>query len=160
MINQTFQLQPCLLKPGAGPTLSFLGVDLAYKVSSADTAGEWALLEYSAPPMFAGPPLHWHKITHEVFYVLAGVVTFRLGDEVFEGEADAMVYIPKGVLHTFSNQQNKPARFLMFTTPGGFDEYFKELAALAQSEPSWPPKEMGKLYALYDKYDNYFPDES
>ena len=159
-MTDTELLQPRLLKPGGGPTLSFLGVNLAYKVSSQDTAGKWSLLEYLAPPKFAGPPLHWHKITHEVFYVLAGVVTFRLGDEVFEGEADAMVYIPKGVLHTFSNQQDKPARFLMFTTPGGFDEYFKELAAMAQSEPSWPPKEISKLYALYEKYDNYFPDES
>ena len=117
-------------------------------------------MEYLAPPKFTGPPLHWHKVTNEVFYVLAGIVTFRLGDEVFEGEADSMVYIPKGVLHTFSNQQDKPARFLMFVTPGGFDEYFKELAAMAQSEPSWPPKETSKLYALYEKYDNYFPDES
>ena len=153
-------LQPRLLKPGGGPTLSFLGVNLAYKVSSYETAGKWSLLEYLAPPKFAGPPLHWHKVTHEVFYVLAGIVTFRLGDEVFTGEADSMVYIPRGVLHTFSNQQDKPARFLMFVTPGGFDEYFKELAAMAQSEPSWPPKETSKLHALYEKYDNYFPDES
>ena len=153
-------LQPRLLKPGGGPTLSFLGVNLAYKVSSYETAGKWSLLEYLAPPKFAGPPLHWHKVTHEVFYVLAGIVTFRLGDEVFTGEADSMVYIPRGVLHTFSNQQDKPARFLMFVTPGGFDEYFKELAALAQSERGWPPEETSKLHALYEKYDNYFPDES
>lgn len=150
--------RPHLLKPGAGPTLSFLGVHLAYKISSQDTAGKWSLLEYLAPPKFAGPPLHWHKETHEVFYVLAGIVTFRLGDDVFEGEPDSMVYIPKGVLHTFSNQQDKPARFLMFVTPGGFDEYFKELAALAQSEPGWPPQDLSKLHALYEKYDNYFPE--
>lgn len=37
MINQT-QLQPRLLKPGAGPMLSFLGVNLSFKVESADTA--------------------------------------------------------------------------------------------------------------------------
>jgi len=154
------KLQPRFLKPGAGPTLSFLGVHLAYKISSHDTAGKWSLLEYVAPPNFAGPPLHWHKVTHEVFYVLEGTVTFRLGDEVFNGTPDALVYIPKGVLHTFSNQQDKPARFLMFTTPGGFDEYFKELAALAQSEPGWPPQDMSKLQTLYEKYDNYFPTET
>ena len=160
MINQPFQLQPRLLKPGAGPTLSFLGVDLSYKVSSADTAGEWALLEYSAPPMFAGPPLHWHKVTSEVFYVLEGRVTFHMGEEVFKGEPGSMVYIPTGVLHTFSNQEEEPARFLTFLSPGGFEEYFKELAALVQLEPSWPPKEMSKLFALYEKYDNYFPNGS
>lgn len=149
--------QPRFLKPGAGPTLSFLGVHLAYKISSLDTVGKWSLLEYIAPPRFAGPPLHWHKVTHEVFYVLAGVVTFRLGDEVFEGEPDAMVSIPKGVLHTFSNQQDKPARFLMFSTPGGCDEYFKELAAMAQSEPTWPPQDMSKVLRLYERYDTFLP---
>jgi len=160
MINQISQLQPRLLKPGAGPTLSFLGVELAYKVSSADTNGAWALLEYVAPPKFAGPPLHWHKITSECFYILEGTVTFRKDEEVFKGESGAMVYIPTNVLHTFSNQEDNPARFLTFISPGGFEEYFKELAALVQSESSWPPKDMSKLHALYEKYDNYFPNES
>ena len=157
MINRT-QLQPRLLKPGAGPMLSFLGVNLSFKVESADTAGAWALLEYLAPPRFAGPPLHWHKVTNEAFYVLEGVVTFRMGEEVFKGEPGAMVYIPTGVLHTFSNQEEVPARFLTFLSPGGFEEYFKELAALAQSEPSWPPKDFSKLQTLYEKYDNFFPE--
>lgn len=158
MINRT-QLQPRLLKPGAGPMLSFLGVDLSFKVESADTAGAWALLEYIAPPQFAGPPLHWHKVTNEAFYVLEGIVTFRMGEEVFKGEPGAMVYIPTGVLHTFSNQEEVPARFLTFLSPGGFEEYFKELAALAQSEPSWPPRELSKLQTLYAKYDNFFPEK-
>lgn len=157
-MTDTELLQPRFLKPGGGPTLSFLGASLGYKISSRDTAGKWSLLEYLVPPNFAGPPLHWHKATHELFYMLAGTLTFRLGDKVFMGEPDAMVYIPKGILHTFSNQQDKPARFLMFVTPGGFDEYFKELSAMAQSEPTWPPKEMSKLKELYEKFDNYFPE--
>lgn len=158
MIDRT-QLQPHVLKPGAGPTLSFLGVELAYKVSSADTAGAWALLEYLAPPRFAGPPLHWHNITTEAFYVLEGTVTFRMGEEVFKGKPGAMVFIPTTVLHTFSNQENEPARFLTFLSPGRFEEYFKELAVLVQSEPSWPPHDMSKLFALYAEYDNYFPEK-
>lgn len=152
------KLQARLLKPGAGPTLSFLGVDLAFKVSSADTIGAWALLEYIAPPDFAGPSLHWHKITSEAFYVLEGTVTFRREHELFKGEPGAMVYIPAGVLHTFSNTEDKPARFLTFLSPGGFEEYFKELAALAQSEPSWPPQDMSKVFALYEKYDTFLPE--
>ncbi len=153
------QPQPLLLTPGAGPTLSFLGVNLAFKVSSADTNGAWALLEYVAPPKFAGPPLHWHKVTNEAFYVLEGTVTFRKDAEVFKGEPGAMVYIPTGTLHTFSNQEDKPARFLTFLSPGGFEEYFKALAVMVQSEPAWPPKDMSKLLVLYEKYDNYFPSK-
>mgnify|MGYP001027539114 FL=1 len=159
-MTDTKQLLPCLLKPGAGPTLSFLGVNLAYKVSSAETAGAWALLEYIAPPRFAGPPLHWHKVTSEAFYVLEGTVTFRMGEEVFKGAPGSLVCIPTGVLHTCSHLWDEPARFLTFISPGGFEEYFKELAALVQSESNWPPQDMGKLQALYAKYDNYFPDKT
>jgi mannose-6-phosphate isomerase-like protein (cupin superfamily) len=158
MINTLSQLQPRVLPPEAGPTLSFLGVSIAYKVSSADTNGALALLEYLAPPKFAGPPLHWHKRTSETFYVLEGTLTFRQGDEAFKGDPGAMVYIPAGILHTFSNQEDTPTRFLTFVAPGGFEEYFKELAVLAQSEPIWPPQDMSKLLALYEKYDLYFPD--
>lgn len=157
-MNHVTQLKARLLKPGGGPTLSFLGVDLAFKVSSADTNGAWALLEYVAPPNFAGPPPHWHKNTSEAFYVLEGTVAFRKDAEVFKGEPGAMVYIPTGVLHTFSNKEDKPARFLTFLSPGGFEEYFKELAALVQSEPSWPPQDVSKVLALYEKYDTFLPE--
>jgi quercetin dioxygenase-like cupin family protein len=132
---------------------------LGFKVSSADTDGAWALIEYVAPPKFAEPPLHWHKVTSECFYVLEGSVAFRMGKQVFGGEPGAMVYIPTHTLHTFSNQSDKPARFLTLISPGGFEEYFKELVALSQAEPSWPPEDMGKITALYRKYDTFLPDE-
>ena len=158
-MTEKLQLQPLLFPPGAGPALSFFDVELGFKVSSADTDGAWALVEYVAPPKFAGPPPHWHKVTSECFYVLDGTVTFRMGEQVFAGEPGAMVYIPTHTLHTFSNQSDKPTRFLTFISPGGFEEYFKELVALSQSEPSWPPEEMGKIMALYRKYDTFLPDE-
>lgn len=151
------KLQPQLLHPNAGPTLTLMGVELCFKAVSADTAGAWALLEYNAPPHFKGPALHWHKVTHEAFYVLSGAVTFSLGERVFRGEAGSFVHIPAGVLHTFSNPDHAPARFLTFVLPGGFEEYFKELAALAQSEPTWPPQDMSKVLALYEKYDTFLP---
>ncbi len=158
-MTEKLQTQPLLFPPGAGPALSFFDVALGFKVSSADTHGAWALVEYVAPPKFAGPPLHWHKVTSECFYVLEGTVTFRMGEQVFEGAPGAMVYNPTHTLHTFSNQSDQPARFLTFITPGGLEEYFKELVALSQVEPSWPPEDMGKIMALYRKYDTFMPDE-
>ena len=111
------------------------------------------------PSKYTSLPLHFHKSIHEGVYVLAGLVTFRLGDEVFMAEADSLVYVPKGVLHTFSNDQDKPARFLMFNTPSGFEDYFKELAAMVQSDPSLRLDDKSKLHDLYEKYDIHFPTE-
>jgi mannose-6-phosphate isomerase-like protein (cupin superfamily) len=150
-------LQPQLLTPGAGPTLSLMGVEICYKAVSADTDGAWSLLEYTAPPQFKGPALHWHKVTHEAFFVLDGFVTFSLGKRAFRGGAGSFVHIPAGTLHTFSNPDDVPARFLTFLLPGGFEEYFKELAVLVQSEPTWPPQDMSKVLELYEKYDTFLP---
>lgn len=151
-------LQPQLLTSGAGPTLALMGVEICYKASHADTGGAWALLEYNAPAHFKGPALHWHKVTHEAFYVLDGFVTFSLGERVFRGGVGAFVHIPAGVHHTFSNPDDTPARFLTFLLPGGFEAYFKELAALMQDEPTWPPHDMHKVLALYEKYDTFLSD--
>ena len=159
MTVEHFRKQPLTLKPGAGPTLSFFDVNLAYKITSHDTAGKWSLLEYIMPAKYTSLPLHFHKSLHEVVYVLAGLVTFHLGDEVFMAETDSLVYVPKGMLHTFSNDQDKPARFLMFNTPSGFEDYFKELAAMVQSDPSLKLDDKSKLHDLYEKYDIYFPAE-
>jgi len=147
------------LMPGEGRSLAFFGATVTYKVVSADTGGACSLFEYTAPPHFAGPPAHWHKVTQEVFYVLEGTVTFRLGELVVKGTPGAFVYIPTGVVHSFANEESTPARFLGFLSPAGLEQFFVELAALAQSEPTWPPKDLIRLEALRKQYDQYSPDE-
>ena len=147
------------LMPGEGRSLAFFGATVTYKVVSADTGGACSLFEYTAPPHFAGPPAHWHKVTQEVFYVLEGTVTFRLGDRVLKATPGAFVYVPTGVVHSFANEESTPARILGFLWPAGFEQFFVELTALAQSEPSWPPKNLSRWEALRKQYDQYSPDE-
>lgn len=158
-MNNLLSQKAVLLAPGGGPTLALMGVNLAFKVASRETDGMYALLDYSMPPRFAGPPLHWHKVTNEGFYVLEGKISFMLDSQVFIGEPGAFVYVPTRRIHKFSNEENQPARMLSVVTPGGFEEYFKELVTLAQSEPTWPPTDTGKLLALYQKYDTFMPEE-
>ena len=147
------------LMPGGGPTLSFMGVNLAYKIASHETDGSWALLEYAMPPKFPGPPPHWHKVTREGFYVLEGRVTFTLGTRVFTGERGAFVHVPTHTVHKFSNECDEPARFLTIILPGGFENHFKELVTFMQSEPTWPPQDPRKLSKLYQRHDTFEPQE-
>ncbi len=158
-MNNILSQKPILLAPGGGPTLAFMGVTLSYKISSHETDGAYALLDYAMPPRFTGPPPHWHKVTNEGFYVLEGRITFTMGTQVFVGEPGAFVYVPRRTIHKFSNEQDQPARMLSVITPGGFENYFKELVTLWQTEPEWPPKDTSKLAALYQKYDQYSPQE-
>jgi hypothetical protein len=57
------------------------------------------------------------------------------------------------VVHAFANPDDAPARMLIFLTPGGFEGYFDELAALAAASPVWPPADPGALAAVSAGYD-------
>ena len=153
-MNNSMTSNAILLAPGGGPTLTFMGAKIAYKV----TDGTWALLEHTLPPYFAGAPLHWHNATHQGFYVLEGKVTFQLDSRVFTAERGAFVSVPTRTLHTFSNTLNQPARLLEISIPGGLENSVKELMALTQIEPDLLHKPH-KLLEIYERHDTFLPDE-
>jgi mannose-6-phosphate isomerase-like protein (cupin superfamily) len=59
---------------------------------------------------FPGPPPHRHRALHDMFSVLDGTLTVRLGDETHELGPGACVCAPPGVVHTFSDPSDRPAR--------------------------------------------------
>jgi quercetin dioxygenase-like cupin family protein len=119
------------------------------KAGGDDTAGSFFLSETTIDPGFAGPPLHRHERLHDMFYVLDGVLTMRLGDETHELGPGTFVCVPPGVTHTFSNASDAPVRFLNFNTPAGWENYMRDLgAALARGTPS--QEEIGQIASRYD----------
>jgi quercetin dioxygenase-like cupin family protein len=143
--------------PDEGTRITMRGAAITLKAVSDDTGGAWSLMEYTAPPHFAGPPPHWHNETLEGFYILSGTVTFQVDAQTIIAPAGSFVLVPPGVIHTFANQEDVPATFLTVVSPGGFERYFDELAALVAHEPTWPPADPSKLTALMMKYDTYAP---
>jgi mannose-6-phosphate isomerase-like protein (cupin superfamily) len=120
---------------GEGATvLSGLGTTIAFKVTGAETEGRCSIIEYTAPPGFAGPPLHIHPHTDELYFVLDGTAQFRLGAETASAGSGALVFIPRGTPHTFANPGDAPARMLVTLTPAGFEQYFVELFALLSQQ--------------------------
>jgi quercetin dioxygenase-like cupin family protein len=109
--------------------------ELLIKATGADTAGSFFLSESTIEPGFPGPPLHRHGRLHDMFYVLEGRLTMRLGEETLELPAGAFVCVPPGIAHTFSNPTEHAVRFLNFNTPAGWEEYMRELAEAARSGP-------------------------
>jgi mannose-6-phosphate isomerase-like protein (cupin superfamily) len=147
-----------ILAAGEGRMLSpAAGVTVALKSAGEDTGGRWTLLEYTAPPHFAGPPPHWHRTLEEAFFVLEGTVRFEVDGETVDLEAGGYAHVPPGVVHRFSNPGDSPARFVGLAVPGGLEDYFEELAAMMAAEPSWPPADVGPLMALMARYDTFPP---
>jgi quercetin dioxygenase-like cupin family protein len=79
-----------------------------------------------------GPPLHVHREQHDSFYVLDGVLTFQLEDEVLELGPGDFVSAPPGVAHTFDNtrKDQPPVKVCNIMTPGGFDHFMVKLDEL------------------------------
>jgi quercetin dioxygenase-like cupin family protein len=77
----------------------------------------------------SGPPLHVHAEQHDTFYVLEGVLTVQIGDELVELGPGDFASVPPGVAHTFDNlREGQPAvKVLNVMTPGGLDAFFVEL---------------------------------
>jgi mannose-6-phosphate isomerase-like protein (cupin superfamily) len=143
--------EPTLRMPGEGENFEMGGSSLSLKATAENTDGGFFLSETVVEPGFAGPPLHIHHRLTDMFYVLEGVLTFRIGDEAVEGPPGTFVCAPPGVPHTFSNPSSEPVRFLNFNVPGGFEVYMRELAA-AWTENGGPPDPatIGELAARHD----------
>jgi mannose-6-phosphate isomerase-like protein (cupin superfamily) len=63
-------------------------------------------------------PLHVHHSDDEAWYVLQGLLRFRLGDETCEVGAGGAVFAPRGTPHAYGNaRRGEPARYLLVMTP-------------------------------------------
>lgn len=91
-------------------------------------------------PRRAGADLHVHRRHSDLFYVLAGELTVKLGPGGDETVAPAgtLVHIPRLVVHGFRNGGDAEVRYLNFHAPGeGFADYMRGLSDFDQAEP--PP---------------------
>jgi quercetin dioxygenase-like cupin family protein len=96
------------------------------KAVGAETGDTLAVYEFEMPPAMAGPPLHLHRTWDEAFYVLEGEMTFLIDGQTTTAPAGSFVFIPRGILHTFWNASDAPARQLTIFTPAGIEAYFEE----------------------------------
>jgi quercetin dioxygenase-like cupin family protein len=109
-------------------------------VRSEESGGHVAVVELGGG---GRPPLHHHDFD-ETFYVLAGELTFQLGDDVFTRGAGELAFAPRGVPHTYANLSGAPSRVLLVITPAGFERYFDRIAArITGNEP--PPEASGPI---------------
>jgi mannose-6-phosphate isomerase-like protein (cupin superfamily) len=105
------------------------GDDVTLLLVSEETGGALSCGEYAAQPASAGPPPHSHPDADETFYVLDGAFTMRVGDQTVQAGAGAVVFVPRGVLHSVANLGTVPARLLYVYAPAGIERYWEELVA-------------------------------
>jgi len=77
------------------------------------------------------------------------VVAMRIGDDRFELAPGELAVVPPGTVHGFANPTDTPTRFLDVHAPGGFEGYFREIAA-ALGDGSRDPAALAEIASRYD----------
>ncbi|CAN5586170.1 MAG: quercetin 2,3-dioxygenase [Chloroflexia bacterium] len=127
---------------------------ITFLATGDDTNGQFSLIEYRASKG-GEPPRHIHQNEEECFYILDGEFTFYIGEQVLSAPAGTWAIIPRGAVHTFSIETEQ-ATALVFFTPSGFEDFFKEMSEPAESltvppAPLGPPN-IARLVATAEKY--------
>jgi len=136
-----------------GRKLKIAGGNYRIIISGKQTDGEYAVIEMSVPPG-AGPNPHSHADFTETFFVLEGEVSFKSELGSYIAKKGSFVNIPKGgIVHSFKNISNEPAKLLCTVTPAGLDDLFEEIAEYLETASSNTENETKeKLNSLFEKY--------
>jgi mannose-6-phosphate isomerase-like protein (cupin superfamily) len=134
--------QPVLLRPGEGEVV-------------ADSASRRTEILCDQPTLVAtwsrrgprsdGASPHVHRAHCDLFYVLAGELTFLVGPEHKERvlPAGTLALAPPLVVHGFRNGSDAEVRYLNFHAPGGgFADYLRGVTPGFDSED--PPADGGR----------------
>ena len=132
-----------ILGPGEGQIESVLDLRFRFVVEGPDTRNAYAVVEITVAKPGDGAPQHIHKEEDEAFYVLEGEVKILVGDRTIVGTPGTFVHIPNGMVHAYAHAGKTPGRFLVFISPAGFEQFFKEVAG---------PPDMDKVNAVAQKY--------
>ncbi len=116
---------PALIVRDEGQHFSFLNTLYTAKINSEQTNGAITAMEFLAPRNF-GPPVHLHDGEDELFYLVDGEMWFSCGDVEAVHTAGAVIWMPRGLPHTFQ-VRSETARVFQVSTPGGFERFVATL---------------------------------
>lgn len=120
-----------------GPSPSevwFAGARVILRVQADRSDGRVGVWE-SDEPRGTALPLHVHTREDEQVVLLAGRVTFVVGDRVHHLEPGDTLALPRGVAHAHL-VTSATARVLTIAIPGGFEQLFVEMGVPADQNSS------------------------
>lgn len=133
-------LPPYALPSGKGRTFR-QGIPFTIKAGELSPGRGVAVMEYTTR-RGEEPPDHTHPTEDEIFYVLAGSLTFHCGGRKFELGEGGMVYLPLGIEHGYTITSEDEVRLLAITCParpgtaGGWGGFVADL----EQQGEWIPE--------------------
>jgi len=140
---------------GDRPAFGLLGAIHDILIRGDEAGGLFALMEVLVPPD-NGPPSHVHSREDETFVVLEGEVTVWFEEKTLLGKPGSTIYAPRGIPHRYRNTGSTPSRILVWYSPAGFENFFREAGEPWTGNlgdfPVMNPAQMAKVVQVLPKY--------
>lgn len=120
---------PIVALPHVTDSFDFGGLGVDWKIDSIHTGRRFSVVHHPMAPRALAAPLHRHQHEDEYSFVIEGRLGALLGDEVVYADPGTWVHKPRGQWHTFWNASDEPTTLIEVISPGGFEDYFREVAA-------------------------------
>lgn len=126
--------QAVVLAPGEGRAYAMGRISAVFKADGAETASRYSISEWWLEPHTQGPGAHSHP-EDDIFYVVEGTMSVRVGDKWTDAPRGAFVLVPGGVTHDFENRGEVRAGVLNLSVPGAFEPAMPEIVRWFAEHP-------------------------
>ncbi|WP_425236338.1 cupin domain-containing protein [Ulvibacterium sp.] len=130
---------------------------LGHKVTPHETTGDYDLMVAETPARVQGPPPHLHNSFKESFLIIEGEMEFMVNGETMIVKAGESVDVPPKTLHTFSNNSDRPCKWVNIHSPKGFRDFFEQIGIPENeedaSDKSLAPEIVNKVITTAVEFD-------
>ena len=123
------QRSPIILAPGEGRSYPCGSMRAVFKADGAETGERYSVSEWWLEPHGKGPGPHSHEANDELFLVLEGRPSIRVGKAWHDMPAGSFLMIPAGTVHDFENRTDARAGLFNVFIPGGFEQNMPAIVA-------------------------------
>ena len=123
------------LPPGEGRRYALGRMTAVFKADEDETDARYSVSEWWLEPGADGPGAHAHEGNDEIFYVIAGTVSFLAGEDWLDAPQGTFLRIPAGTAHDFRNRTAERVGLLNVFIPGGFEHDMPAIADWFRDNP-------------------------
>jgi len=125
-----------IVRANEGKKVNVIGDQQTFKLTGADTDGQFTLIEEINPPGTMIPP-HVHTREDEVFKVLEGELEVTVGDKTVILKAGDLAFAPKNIPHSWKVIGGTDCKTILSAFPSGIELMFEELGGLPPGKPDF-----------------------